>query len=166
MKARGLFEDITRTPEYYPTRSENEILRMQAGAIVQYFPTGAALVEFGSGACIKVRFLLDAAKKLKAYVPVDISGEFLAIEAERLRQHYPNLSILPVVADFMQPFALPEASRGLAEDRFLPRLDDRQFRAARGLRVPASCRRHSGARRCHGCRGRSSERPGRPESGL
>ena len=79
-----LFEDITRTPEYYPTRSENEILRMQAGAIVQYFPTGAALVEFGSGACIKVRFLLDAAKKLKAYVPVDISGEFLATEAERL----------------------------------------------------------------------------------
>ena len=56
----GLFEDITRTPEYYPTRSENEILRMQAGAIVQYVPTGAALVEFGSGACIKVRFLLDA----------------------------------------------------------------------------------------------------------
>ncbi len=116
----GLFEDITRTPEYYPTRSENEILRMQAGAIVQYFPTGAALVEFGSGACIKVRFLLDAAKKLKAYVPVDISGEFLAIEAERLRQHYPNLSILPVVADFMQPFALPEPVADLPKIGFFP----------------------------------------------
>ncbi len=115
-----LFEEITRTPEYYPTRSENEILRMQAGAIVQYFPTGAALVEFGSGACIKVRFLLDAANKLKAYVPVDISGEFLAIEAQRLRQDYPKLAILPVVADFMAPFALPEAVAELPKIGFFP----------------------------------------------
>jgi dimethylhistidine N-methyltransferase len=115
-----LFEEITRTPEYYPTRSENEILRMQAGAMVQYFPTGAALVEFGSGACIKVRFLLDAARKLKAYVPVDISGEFLAVEAELLRKDYPNIAVLPVVADFMQPFALPEAVTDLPKVGFFP----------------------------------------------
>jgi dimethylhistidine N-methyltransferase len=115
-----LFEDITRTAEYYPTRSEHEILRMQASAIVQHFPTGAALVEFGSGACIKVRFLLDAARKLKAYVPVDISGDFLAVEAEALREDYPNLSILPVTADFMKPFALPEAVADLPKIGFFP----------------------------------------------
>lgn len=115
-----LFEDITRTPEYYPTRSEHEILRMQAGAIVQHFPTGAALVEFGSGACIKVRFLLDAARKLKAYVPVDIAGEFLNAEAAALRRHYPNLAVLPVVADFMKPFALPEAVADLPKIGFFP----------------------------------------------
>ncbi|MFN3348083.1 L-histidine N(alpha)-methyltransferase [Pseudorhodoplanes sp.] len=115
-----LFEDITRTAEYYPTRSEHEILRMQAGAIVQHFPTGAALVEFGSGACIKVRFLLDAARKLKAYVPVDIAGEFLNAEAAALRKHYPNLVILPVVADFMEPFALPEAVADLPKIGFFP----------------------------------------------
>jgi len=115
-----LFEEITRTPEYYPTRSENEILRMQAGAMVQYFPTGAALVEFGSGACIKVRFLLDAARKLKAYVPVDISGEFLSAEAAHLRKDYPKLAILPVAADFMKPFALPEAVAELPKIGFFP----------------------------------------------
>lgn len=115
-----LFEQITRTPEYYPTRSEHEILRMQAGAIVQHFPTGAALVEFGSGACIKVRFLLDAARKLKAYVPVDISGDFLNAEAAALRKDYPALAILPVVADFMAPFALPPAVAGLPKIGFFP----------------------------------------------
>jgi len=115
-----LFEDITHTAEYYPTRSEHEILRMQAGAIVQHFPAGAALIEFGSGACIKVRFLLDAAKKLKAYVPVDIAGEFLNAEAAALRKHYPDLAILPVAADFMKPFALPEAVAGLPKIGFFP----------------------------------------------
>jgi dimethylhistidine N-methyltransferase len=115
-----LFEDITQTKEYYPTRSEHEILRMQAGAMVQHFPTGAALVEFGSGACIKVRFLLDAARKLKAYVPVDIAGEFLNAEAAGLRKHYPYLAILPVAADFMKPFALPEAVAGLPKVGFFP----------------------------------------------
>ena len=115
-----LFEEITHTPEYYPTRSEHEILRMQAGAIVQHFPTGAALVEFGSGACIKVRFLLDAARKLKAYVPVDISGDFLNAEAAALRKDYPNLAILPVVADFMKPFALPDAVAELPKIGFFP----------------------------------------------
>lgn len=115
-----LFEEITRTAEYYPTRSEHEILRMQAGAIVQHFPTGAALVEFGSGACIKVRFLLDAARKLKAYVPVDISGDFLAAEAARLRKGYPGLAILPVVADFMRPFALPDEVADVPKVGFFP----------------------------------------------
>lgn len=115
-----LFEDITRTPEYYPTRSEHEILRMQAGAIVQFFPTGAALVEFGSGACIKVRFLLDAARKLKAYVPVDIDGEFLAAEAGALQRIYSRLRILPVAADFMRPFALPPEIAGVPKIGFFP----------------------------------------------
>jgi dimethylhistidine N-methyltransferase len=115
-----LFEDITQTREYYPTRSEHEILRLQAGAIVQHFPTGAALVEFGSGACIKVRFLLDAARKLKAYVPVDISGDFLAEEAAALRKDYPTLSILPVAADFMKPFALPDEVADLPKVGFFP----------------------------------------------
>jgi dimethylhistidine N-methyltransferase len=115
-----LFEDITKTREYYPTRSEHEILRLQAGAIVQHFPTGAALVEFGSGACIKVRFLLDAARKLKAYVPVDIAGDFLTAEAAALRKDYPTLSILPVAADFMKPFALPDAVSDLPKIGFFP----------------------------------------------
>jgi len=115
-----LFEEITQQPEYYPTRSEHEILREHGRAIVQHFPTGAALVEFGSGACIKVRFLLDAADKLKAYVPVDIAGEFLAIEAAALRKDYPRLQILPVAADFMQPFDLPAEVADTPKVGFFP----------------------------------------------
>ncbi len=119
-KARGCSRTSRSTREYYPTRSEHEILRLQAGAIVQHFPTGAALVEFGSGACIKVRFLLDAARKLKAYVPVDIAGDFLATEAAALRKDYPNLSVLPVAADFMKPFALPDEVADLPKIGFFP----------------------------------------------
>lgn len=115
-----LFEEITQLPEYYPTRSEHEILRDHGRAIVQHFPTGAALVEFGSGACIKVRFLLNAADKLKSYVPVDIAGEFLAIEAATLRKDYPRLKILPVVADFMQPFVLPKDVADMPRIGFFP----------------------------------------------
>ena len=115
-----LFEEITRLPEYYPTRSEHEVLREHGRAIVQHFPTGAALVEFGSGACIKVRFLLDAADKLNSYVPVDIAGEFLAIEAKTLRKDYPRLKILPVAADFMKPFALPKDVADMPRVGFFP----------------------------------------------
>lgn len=115
-----LFEQITQQPEYYPTRSEHEVLREHGKDIVQHFPTGAALVEFGSGACIKVRFLLNAADKLKAYVPVDIAGEFLALEAAALRKDYPRLEILPVAADFMKPFPLPKEAMGMPRVGFFP----------------------------------------------
>ena len=125
-----LFEDITQTREYYPTRSEHEILRLQAGAIVQHFPTGAALVEFGSGACIKVRFLLDAARKLKAYVPVDIAGDFLATEAAALAQGLPQSRRSAGGGGFHEAVRIAGRSRGPAEDRLFPGLDHRQFRAA------------------------------------
>ena len=106
-----LFEEITRTPEYYPTRSEHEILRHAGGAIVQYFPTGAALVEFGSGACVKVRFLLDAAKKAEGLCAGRISGDFLAIEASGFAAL--SESVDPAVVPFHH-LALPEQSRRAA----------------------------------------------------
>jgi dimethylhistidine N-methyltransferase len=115
-----LFEEITRQPEYYPTRSEIEILRMQARDIVQLIPTGAAMVEFGSGACIKMRILLDAADKLKAYVPVDISADFLKQEAAGLCKARPGLSVYPVAADFTKPFDLPAAVKPLPHVGFFP----------------------------------------------
>ena len=72
-----LFERITRLPEYYPTRTELGILRGNAAAIAAFVPPGAALIEFGAGSSAKARVLLDALPALGAYVPVDISGEFL-----------------------------------------------------------------------------------------
>jgi dimethylhistidine N-methyltransferase len=102
-----LFERITELPEYYPTRCEMRILRDHAGDIAKLIPQGAALVEFGSGSNKKVRIVLRTARKLAAYVPVDICGEMLEQEAAELRLDFPQLKVLPVRADITHKFVLP-----------------------------------------------------------
>jgi dimethylhistidine N-methyltransferase len=114
-----LFEEITRLPEYYPTRTELRILRDRAAEIARILPKRAALVEFGAGATTKARLLLKACK-FAAYVPVDISGDFLNEQARELGHDFPELAILPVVADFTTPFALPDAVRDLPKVGFFP----------------------------------------------
>src|SRR6185436_742413 len=86
-----LFEEITRLPEYYPTRTEMKLLRDYGGESGKLIPDGAALVEFGSGSTKKARLLLKAAPKLAAYVPVDICGEMIESEASDLRRDRPQL---------------------------------------------------------------------------
>jgi len=115
-----LFEDITALPEYYLTRCELEILRERAPDIARFFPADSALIEFGSGSSKKVRILLTAAPTIAAYVPVDISSQMLIQEAEELRRDHPRLAVLPVVADFTQPFSLPGAATGMAHTGFFP----------------------------------------------
>jgi len=115
-----LFDEITELPEYYPTRCELAILRERAGEIARFFPEGSALVEFGSGSSRKVRILLEAAPTIAAYAPVDISSEMLAHEADELRRDYPRLKVLPVEADFTQPFTLPSAVAGTPHIGFFP----------------------------------------------
>lgn len=115
-----LFEEITRLPEYYPTRTEIDILRAHARDLNAIIPQGAALVEFGSGSCTKVQILLDNVPAIAAYLPVDISGDFLKCEAERIAQSYPRLSVHPVVADFTKPFALPEQFAQMPKTGFFP----------------------------------------------
>jgi dimethylhistidine N-methyltransferase len=115
-----LFEQITALPEYYPTRCELSILCDNAAAIAQFIPAGAALVEFGSGSSKKARCLLATAPKVSAYVPVDISSEMLAREAQGLRRDYPQLPVLPVEADFTLPFRLPATLAGAARAGFFP----------------------------------------------
>lgn len=116
-----LFEKITDLPEYYPTRCEMGILRERAGEICKLIPDGAALIEFGAGANKKARILLRAAPQLGIYVPVDICGEMIEREAAELHPDFPRLKVLPVTADFMQPFDLPtEAKRAPARVGFFP----------------------------------------------
>ena len=115
-----LFEDITALPEYYLTRCELEILRERAPEMARFFPAGSALIEFGSGSSKKVRILLAAAPTIAAYIPVDISSEMLVQEAEELRRDYPRLAVLPVEADFTQPFSLPAEAAGMAHTGFFP----------------------------------------------
>ena len=115
-----LFERITELPEYYPTRCELAILRDHAADIAALIPRGAALIEFGSGASVKTRIVLGAAKGLAAYVPVDISADFLERQAAELRTEYPGVAMLPVAADFSKPFELPVAIEGMPRAGFFP----------------------------------------------
>jgi dimethylhistidine N-methyltransferase len=115
-----LFEAITALPEYYPTRCELAILREHARDIAGFFPPGAALIEFGSGSSRKVRIVLAAAPTIDAYVPVDISFEMLAQEADELRHDHPRLRVLPFEADFTAPFELPAVVSGMPRTGFFP----------------------------------------------
>lgn len=116
----ALFEQITELPEYYPTRTEFGILRTDTGGLRSLLPARAAIVEFGSGSTAKARILLDAVAAPVAYVPVDISSEFLAHEAKRLKSDQPQLCVLPVAADFTQTFKLPAAVAGHPVIGFFP----------------------------------------------
>ena len=104
--ARGseLFEAITALPEYYPTRSEREILTRQAGEIARI--TGAqTLVELGSGSSEKTRLLLDALTDhgtLAGFVPLDVSESALAEATEAIAATYPKLVVRGVVGDFTE----------------------------------------------------------------
>jgi dimethylhistidine N-methyltransferase len=115
-----LFEEITRLPEYYLTRTETGILTARARELNAIIPQGAVLVEFGSGACIKVQILLDHVPAIAAYLPVDISGEFLRGEAERISASYPRLAVHPVVTDFTKPFQLPAQFAKMPKTGFFP----------------------------------------------
>ena len=105
----------------------------EAAALI---PKGAAVVEFGAGSATKTPILLDAIRPA-AYVPVDISGDYLEESAAQLSSDFPGLPVLPVTADFTRPFALPDLGRRPAQARLLPRLDHRQFRAAQRDRPAA-----------------------------
>ena len=93
-----LFEAITRLPEYYPTRTEMALLELQSGEIADQVGSGQAVVEFGSGSSTKTPILLRAASPA-AYVPIDISGDFLREAAETLAASFPALPVIPVEAD-------------------------------------------------------------------
>jgi L-histidine Nalpha-methyltransferase len=103
-----LFEEITQLPEYYVTRAERQILRDNAGSIAHLAGPGRAVVEFGSGSSSKTPVLLQAAKP-SAYVPIDISSDFLHESVAHLRTHFPALPLYPIAADFTRPIALPTA---------------------------------------------------------
>jgi L-histidine N-alpha-methyltransferase len=106
-----LFEEITRLPEYYPTRAEREILQARAAEVAAL--TGAmTLVELGSGSAEKTRLLLTAltsAGTLRRYLPVDVSESALLECGQALVDEYPGLAVRPVLADFTHQLdVLPE----------------------------------------------------------
>ncbi len=104
-----LFDDICGLDEYYLTRAEDEIIKRHAQEMADQIGPGVMLVEYGSGSSTKTRALLDRLAEPVAYVPVDISREHLRQTATRLSAAYPHIEMLPVCADFTEPFALPTA---------------------------------------------------------
>ena len=106
-----LFDEITRLPEYYPTRREREILERCAGEIAA--ATGAdTLVELGSGTSAKTRLLLDALARtgtLKRFVPFDVSEATLLGASAVIAKAYPGVGVHGVVGDFERHLALVPA---------------------------------------------------------
>jgi L-histidine Nalpha-methyltransferase len=114
-----LFERITALPEYYPTRVETELLARHAADVARLVGPGRAVVEFGSGSSTKTPHVLEAVQPA-AYVPIDISGDFLRESAAALASDFPKLSILPVEADFMHPIVPPAEILNLPKLGFFP----------------------------------------------
>lgn len=115
----ALFEDITTLPEYYPTRSETDLLTRHASDLAGAIGPGRAVVELGSGSSTKTPLLLGAIAPA-AYVPVDISGDFLRDSSAALAARFPGLPIYPVEADFTQRVDLPREICPLPKLGFFP----------------------------------------------
>ena len=103
-----LFDRITELPEYYLTKTEIGIMQSNVAEIAELVGREASLIEFGSGSSVKTRILLEHLHSLAAYVPVDISRDHLVAAAEELARDFPHIEVLPVAADFTQPFDLPQ----------------------------------------------------------
>jgi len=115
-----LFEEICELPEYYLTRAELEILRARAGEIAALAGPRVALLEYGSGAGVKIRLLLDALESPAAYVPIDISREQLARVSRELAAEYPGVAVRPLNADYTMPLAVPPLPEGSRRVAFFP----------------------------------------------
>jgi dimethylhistidine N-methyltransferase len=131
LRGSQLFDRICDLPEYYPTRTELQILRDHAGVIADSIldphgpdarsdasrdsrsgPDDVVLVEYGSGSSLKTRTLLRHLPGLRAYVPIDISRDHLLASAGKLSSLFEDIEIHPVCADYTQPFHLPAVAAG------------------------------------------------------
>ena len=114
-----LFDEITRLPSYYPTRTETALLKQILPEIATRVTAGTAVVEFGAGSATKTPLLLEAVRPA-AYVPVDISGEYLRESAAEVDARFPSIKVEPVIADFARPFELPASIADMPKLGFFP----------------------------------------------
>lgn len=114
-----LFEKITELDEYYPTRTELNILQRYAQNIAQYIQKDSLIIEPGAGNCTKIEYLLEAIHP-SVYVPQDVSKEFLQMSAARLSQRYPWLKVDPIASDFSDPIVLPAKYQNMQKHVFYP----------------------------------------------
>ena len=142
-----LFEQITRQPEYYPTRIELALLEARMADIADAVGPRAQVVEYGSGSGRKTRLLLDGLDDPVAYTPIEISRSALLASAERLEREFGDVEVLPVCADFTEPVPLPRPSR--AADHalvFFPGSTIGNFTETEAVRLLRAMRETMGAR--------------------
>ena len=97
-----LFDQITKTDDYYPTRSELEILEKKSNFFKKNSPDSASIIEFGSGSNKKIKKLLNVLNKPKEYVSIDISYDFLIVNAKEIAKKFPKLNVKAICADLHQ----------------------------------------------------------------
>ena len=114
-----LFDAITRLPSYYPTRTETALMRAKMPEIAAAIGPVEAVVEFGAGSQTKTPQLLQALHP-RAYVPIDISGDYLKDSAATVDENHARIDVFPVVADFTRPFDLPAEIGGMSRLGFFP----------------------------------------------
>jgi dimethylhistidine N-methyltransferase len=110
----ALFERITELPEYYPTRTELEILDRYAEEMAAAIGPDVHLIEFGSGSGLKTRQLLRALHSPVAYSPIDISRTQLVAFANDVAEQFPDVEVLPVCADYTRTVSLPRPEAAAA----------------------------------------------------
>jgi dimethylhistidine N-methyltransferase len=145
LKGSKLFDDITRLPTYYPTRTETALLKARIADIAAHVPKGAAVVEFGSGSSTKTPLLLEAIAP-SAYVPIDISGDYLRESAARVDEQFPTIPVYPVEADFTNEMELPPEIEGRPRLGFFPGSTIGNFVPRSATDLLRHFRRHLGTR--------------------
>ena len=103
-----LFDRICELPEYYPTRTELALLGDHVDEVAALVGERATVIELGAGSNVKARLLLNGLRRPAAYLPVDISPEYLFEQVRSLRGDFPGVHMQPVFADFTRPFKLPK----------------------------------------------------------
>lgn len=106
-----LFDRICELEEYFPTRTENDLLYRHSEEVCALVGSGCRLVEYGSGSSDKTRLLLDRLETPAAYVPIEISREHLLKATGTLARRYPEVEMLPVCADYTEPYQAPTPAR-------------------------------------------------------
>ena len=101
-KGSKLFDKISELKEYYPTRTELEIIEKQKYSFKNNLPSNASIIEFGSGSNKKIKKLLNALDKPKEYISIDISYDFLIVNAKEIAKKFPKLNVKAICADLYQ----------------------------------------------------------------
>lgn len=106
------FDQICELQEYYPYRTELNLLPKVAKQLAELLRNNITIVEFGAGSLKKIQPLLDRIGAIEAFIPIDIAEDFLHQQCRKLRRAYPDIEIVPVSGDFSQPLNIPEVGSG------------------------------------------------------